>query len=87
MNARGQALSAGPAQAKRVFKAVLEADPANASAEIGMALTAMGRRDFMSADLALRRGAVQDPGRVAIYKTMAEVFDATGSKDFAACAK
>jgi tetratricopeptide (TPR) repeat protein len=76
-----------PDEAERVFKRVLEIDPANASAETGMALAAMGRRDFVSADLALRRAAAQDPGRVAIYQTMAKVYHATGRKDFAARAE
>jgi Tfp pilus assembly protein PilF len=66
-----------PARAERVFKAVLNRDPANVSAETGMAITAMTRRDFLSAEAALKRAISRDPGRVPVYQTLARVYDAT----------
>ena len=66
--------------AERVFKAVLARDPASAAAEIGVAIAAMARRDFIAAEEALQRAVTQDPGRAAIYQTMREVYAQTGRK-------
>ena len=66
--------------AGRVFKRVLEMDPANASAEIGIAVVAMARRDFIAAESALQRALAHDPARAAIYETMAKVYLETGRK-------
>jgi Tfp pilus assembly protein PilF len=66
-----------PARAERVFKAVLNKDPTSVSAETGMAVTAMMRRDFLSAEAALKRAISYDPGRVTVYETLAQVYDAT----------
>jgi Type I phosphodiesterase / nucleotide pyrophosphatase len=69
-----------PLDAERVFKSVLEADPACAPAEIGMAIVAMARRDFLEAEAALQRAVTQDPGRAAIYETMGQLYRETGRK-------
>jgi len=66
------------ARAERVFKAVLDLDPANVRAEIGMAITATMRRDFLTAEAALKRAIGHDPGRAALYQTLAQVYDETG---------
>jgi predicted Zn-dependent protease len=64
----------------RVFKRVLEMDPANVGAEIGMAVVAMAERDFIAAESALQRALAHDPARAAIYETMAKVYRETGRK-------
>ena len=66
------------ARAEHLFKAVLALDPGNVSAEIGVAMTAMMRRDFLGAEAALKRAIDRDPGRAAIYQTLAQVYDETG---------
>jgi predicted Zn-dependent protease len=66
------------ARAERLFKAVLALDPGNVSAEIGVAMTARMRRDFLGAEAALKRAIDRDPGRAAIYQTLAQVYDETG---------
>ena len=66
--------------AERVFKRVLEMDPANAGAEIGIAVVAMAERDFISAEAALQRAMAHDPARAAAYETMAKVYEQTGRK-------
>ena len=75
------------AAADRVFQAVLTIDPANTGAEIGLAITALQRRQFVVADQALRRAIAQDPGRLAIYETMAKVYHASGQQELAARAR
>jgi len=45
------------------------------SAEIGVAITAMMRRDFLAAEAALKRAIKQDPGRAQHYQTLAQVYD------------
>jgi tetratricopeptide (TPR) repeat protein len=65
------------ARAEHVFNAVLKIDPANVSAEIGVAITAMARHDFRTAETALKRAMAENPGRAAIYQTLAQVYDAT----------
>lgn len=67
--------------AERVFQSVLAIDPANASAEIGMAIVAMAQRDLLAAEAALQRALIQDPSRAAIYEMMAEIYRETGRKD------
>jgi tetratricopeptide (TPR) repeat protein len=68
------------ARAEHVFKAVLKIDPTNVSAEIGLAVTAMARRDFLGAEATLKRAITRDPGRAAIYLTLAQVYDSTARK-------
>ncbi len=70
-----------PFDARRVFQSVLAIDPANASAEIGMAIVAMAGRDLLAAEAALQRALTQDPSRAAIYEMMAEIYRETGRKD------
>jgi hypothetical protein len=71
-------LAAGrPASAERVFMAVLALDPANVSAEIGLAMGAGARRDFMAAEQALVRALKTDPGRPAIYLQLAQTYART----------
>jgi hypothetical protein len=66
-----------PSDAERVFKAVLGKDPGNVSAEIGLAITASARRDFISAEEALQRALASDPGRPAVYLQLAQVYART----------
>jgi Tfp pilus assembly protein PilF len=66
------------AQAERVLKTVLDLDPDNVPAEIGLAIMAMTRRDFFAAEAALKRAIAQDPGRAAIYQTLSQVYAETG---------
>jgi Flp pilus assembly protein TadD len=65
-------------RAERLFKAVLALDPGNVPAEIGIAMTARMRRDFLGAEVALKRAIDRDPGRATIYQTLAQVYDETG---------
>lgn len=69
-----------PLDAERVFKSILASDPVNASAEIGMAIVAMARRDFLAAEFALQRAATSDPGRPAIYEALGQVYHETGRR-------
>jgi tetratricopeptide (TPR) repeat protein len=66
------------ARAERLFKEAIALDDANVPAEIGIAVTAMSRRDFRAAEAALKRAIAHDPGRAAIYQTLAQVYDETG---------
>ncbi len=68
------------ANAERLFKAVLAEDAGNAAAEIGIAITAMVRRDFLGAEATLKQAMKHDPGRAAIYQTLAQVYDATARR-------
>ena len=72
--------AARPAAAERVFKAVLAIDPDNVSAEIGLAMGAGARRDFMTAEQALVRALKTDPGRPAIYLQLAQIYARTARK-------
>ena len=63
-----------------VFTRVLEIDPANAGAEMGMAVVAMANRDFIAAEAALQRAVAHDPARAATYEAMAKVYEETGRK-------
>lgn len=73
-----------PGGAERVFKAILAKEPSNASAEVGLAVCAAGRRDFMAAEASLTRALKQDPGRPAIYLQFAQVYARTARKAEAA---
>lgn len=66
------------ARAERIFEAVLAGDSANVSAEIGIAITAIMRREFLLAEAALKRAINHDPGRAQIYQTLAQVYAETG---------
>jgi hypothetical protein len=65
------------ASAERVFRAILARDPGHVSAEIGLSMTAMARRDFASAEAALQRARDQDPGRATIYLQLAQLYART----------
>jgi hypothetical protein len=67
-----------PADAERVFKSILARDPANASAEIGLAITSSARRDYVSAEEALQRALRSDPGPPAAYLQLAQLYVPTG---------
>ncbi len=72
-------LAAGrPASAGRVFASVLDQEPLHVAAEIGLAMVAMTRRDFVTAEAALRRARRLDPGRPAIALQMAQLYARTG---------
>jgi tetratricopeptide (TPR) repeat protein len=53
--------------AERVFHRILQLAPEDASAEVGLGLTAIARLDFLAAEAALRRALRHDPGRAAAY--------------------
>jgi hypothetical protein len=72
------------ASAERVFKAVLVKDPVNVSAEIGLAMGSLARRDFLTAESALQRALKHDPGRPAIYLQLAQTYARTSRKTEAA---
>jgi tetratricopeptide (TPR) repeat protein len=63
-----------PHQAERVFAAILRQDPQNASAEIGLSMTAAGRLDFRTAEAAIRRALKADPDRPAAHLQLAYVY-------------
>ncbi len=69
-----------PAAAERVFKSVLKEDPSNVSAEIGLAMGAAARRDFLTAEQCLVRALKTDPGRPAIYLQLAQTYARTARK-------
>jgi hypothetical protein len=74
-------LAAGrPAHAERVFKAVLVLEPHNVSAEIGLAMAAASRREFLVAEAALTRALAQDPARPAVYLQLAQIYARSGRK-------
>ncbi len=74
-------LAAGrPDRAERLCKAILRKDPAEAAAEIGLSIAAVGRRDFIAAEAALRRVLKQDPGRTTAYLQLARVLALTGRR-------
>jgi tetratricopeptide (TPR) repeat protein len=66
-----------PGAAERVFKAILAKDPLNATAEIGLAMSAIARRDFLNAEQGLLRAMKLDPGRPAIYLQLAQAYART----------
>ena len=68
------------ASAGRVFAAVLARDPLNVAAEIGLAMAATARRDFLTAEAGLLRAARQEPGRVAVHLQLAQVYARSGRK-------
>jgi predicted Zn-dependent protease len=73
-----------PAAAERVFKAIIAKDPLNVPAEIGLAIGALRRRDFMAAEQGLHRALKQDPGRPAIYLQLAQTYALSARKTEAA---
>ena len=64
----------------RVFRAVLARDPQNVPAQIGLAVGALARLDYMAAETALRRVIQQDPGRRSAYQQLAAICARTGRK-------
>jgi len=70
-----------PVPAERLFKAVLAAQPANVSAEIGVAITASIRRDFLGAEATLKQAIGHDPGRSEIYQMLAQIYAETGRRE------
>ena len=72
------------ANAARVFGKILEVDPDNVTAEIGLAMAATARRDFMAAESGLHRARKQEPGRPAVWLQLAQVYARSGRKAEAA---
>ena len=72
------------ANAARVFGAVVVIDPGNVTAEIGLAMAATVRRDFMAAEAGLHRARKREPGRPAIWLQLAQVYAKSGRKAEAA---
>lgn len=72
------------ASAERVFRTVLERDPRSVTAQIGLAIGAVARRDFMAAEQALRRALALDPGRPTIHLQLAQTYARSGRKAEAA---
>ena len=78
-------LAAGrPADAERVFKAVLEGDPGAVAALIGLAMTAVARLDFITAEARLHDALASDPGRPGIYLQLAHIYARTARPSQAA---
>ncbi|HWF00592.1 MAG TPA: hypothetical protein VG248_12400 [Caulobacteraceae bacterium] len=67
-------------EAERVFLRLIGLDPGNVTAEIGLALAASARRDFLTAEAGLLRAATREPGRAAIWLQLAQIYAATGRK-------
>jgi tetratricopeptide (TPR) repeat protein len=76
--------AARPADAARVFEAVLRIDPSSAAAEIGLGMAAAARRDFVAAESALQRALDHDPGRPAAYLQLAQLYARTARPGLAA---
>ena len=68
------------ADAARVFQKVVALDPGNVTAEIGLAMAASARRDFMAAEAGLHRARLREPGRPAIWLQLAQVYARSGRK-------
>jgi tetratricopeptide (TPR) repeat protein len=66
--------------AGRVFKAILAADASNVTADVGLDITHIRRRNFIDAEFGLLRALKHDPGRPAIYLQLAQVYAHTGRK-------
>ncbi len=74
-------LSAGRMdRAERVFAGLLAVDPANASAEVGLAMGALARRDFAAAEAALGRALRLEPNGAAAYLQFARLRALTGRR-------
>ena len=69
---------ARPAAAERVFTAVVALDPANVPARIGLAVGALGRRDFLEVESLLAALMRDDPGNPAVYIQWAHLCRLTG---------
>jgi hypothetical protein len=67
-----------PNDAERVLRALLEQNPANAAAEVGLAMAALARLDYRGAEDALMRALRIDPGRRTAYVQLAELYRRTG---------
>ena len=68
------------ADAARVFAKVVAIDPGNVTAEIGLAMAASARRDFLNAEAGLNRARAREPGRPAIWLQLAQVYARSGRK-------
>ncbi|MGH7021991.1 MAG: alkaline phosphatase family protein [Caulobacteraceae bacterium] len=62
-----------PSEAERVFRRLLEQNPDDATAELGLAMALKARRDFIGAEAALGRAADLDPGRAAVWLQFADL--------------
>jgi len=69
----------GPS-AERVFRGVLAMSPGDATAELGLAMAALARRDFIGAEQALGRASLSDPSRPAIFLQYAQLYARTARK-------
>ena len=67
-----------------VFRKVLDLDPDNVTAGIGMAIAAAARRDFLEAEAVLNRAKRREPGRAAIWLQLAQIYARSGRKAEAA---
>jgi hypothetical protein len=67
-----------PDEAARVFGELLEMDPANAAARVGLGAAAAARRDFRTAEDALLAAVRLDPGRRPAWAQLAEIYRRTG---------
>ncbi len=70
--------------ATRTFRRLASIDPGNVTAEIGLAMAATARRDFLEAEAALQRARAREPSRPAIWLQLAQIYAATGRKSDAA---
>ncbi|MFI4964638.1 MAG: alkaline phosphatase family protein [Caulobacterales bacterium] len=69
-----------PAEAERVFRGLLDREPGNAAAAVGLGMAAASRRDFRAAEDALLRALKIDPGRPAVYLQLAYVYARTARR-------
>jgi tetratricopeptide (TPR) repeat protein len=69
--------------AERVFRSILDIDPDNTGAEIGLAHVWMMKRDFIAAEAAVQRALSVDPENCAAYEALAKVYDETGRTSLA----
>ncbi len=75
-----------PSNAERVFERVLTLESQSAAAQIGLALVAQHRRDYLLAESRLRQALKADPGRWAAYVQLARLYAQTARKAEAAAA-
>lgn len=69
-----------PSEAERVFRALAARMPDNVTAEIGIAMAAVQRRDYRLAEQALVRAIRLDPGRPAAFLQLADIYGRTARR-------
>lgn len=67
-----------PEDAGRIFRELLQADPANAAAHVGLAAVATARRDLRAAEESLTAAISFDPGHSEAWRRLADLYRQTG---------